>query len=597
MAGPVQERVTDADKRHFDFIDALLGISEALTEKETANVKLYCMHLIPKGQLAQHTRAVDVFHKLIELDKIDQENLDFVEEILERMGRRDLIRDVLRPFQPPDRDIPENPDLQPGTSDGSENTEAREGTIMSNIYVIVHGPVRMIQETLDHLKNNLASLCRTRRAQVMFRGYRRVRSILVHFSIPRGNTAVLRLMAEHSDPRLVYMGVKSLQIDAEPPIEVTQSQAALLFDVKRQLPADDIEVGCSTRMTQQRAPKNWTRLSALNLFSDALPLHLQIAESLEYQGFSFILVQALAEKEKLREQEMGQRIQNLLTKTEEDSNTLMTTRSKLNIEENRSKEALETIIVLEEKLQQAQEYAEKAAKQVASRVTEYTGEKPPGGWSAQIKKTDVATLAGEKKETIPYGGSQSGSEVGNFRSPVCGVCVVMSPSNEIFVVDKGNSRVQVHNTKGVYLRDFRTVVPGTDEKANKLTPHDVSMDANGTLWVVGEGESADYIVQYSKEGRATEKIKLPEPALYVRGIVVDTRNNHILVTEPSGDRGEIQVFRPDGSLVRKFGHPGMRVPDCIKVDGEGNKFVSDWFTRSVYMYDESGKFLRTEVWR
>ncbi|CAH1233019.1 Hypp560 [Branchiostoma lanceolatum] len=112
MAGPVQERVTDADKRHFDFIDALLGISEALTEKETANVKLYCMHLIPKGQLAQLTRAADVFHKLIELDKIDQENLDFVEEILERIGRPNLIRDVLMPFQPPDREIPENPDAQ-----------------------------------------------------------------------------------------------------------------------------------------------------------------------------------------------------------------------------------------------------------------------------------------------------------------------------------------------------------------------------------------------------------------------------------------------------------------------------------------------------
>ncbi|XP_066269120.1 tripartite motif-containing protein 2-like [Branchiostoma lanceolatum] len=69
------------------------------------------------------------------------------------------------------------------------------------------------------------------------------------------------------------------------------------------------------------------------------------------------------------------------------------------------------------------------------------------------------------------------------------------------------------------------------------------------------------------------------------------RNNHILVTD--ADRGEVQVFRPDGSLVRRVGHPEgeMRLPRYITVDGEGNILVSDWFANSVRMYDESGKFL------
>eukprot|EP00058_Branchiostoma_floridae_P002431 XP_002587919.1 hypothetical protein BRAFLDRAFT_87307 [Branchiostoma floridae] len=752
MAGPVRERVTDADRRHFDFMQTLLRISDELTEEETANVKIFCLHLIPKGQLAQLRRAMDVFVKLMELDKIDQENLDFIKEILERIGRQDLIRDVLRRFQPPDREIPENPELQPPgreipedselqpetpqlqpetselqpeTSEllpetpvlppenpepqpenpelqpGESNSyEANEGTTTSNIYVVVHGTMRMIQETLDHLRNRLATLCGTRRSQVKFRGYKKHKSILVLFSIPRENTAVLRHMADHSDPRLVYMGVISLQIDAEVPIKVQQE--APLYDVKRQLPVDDIEVGCSTRTRHQRVPQSWTRLSALNLFSDALPLHLQAAASLEYQGFSYSLVRALVQKDRLREHQVRQAIKNLRNaevdsntlrqKAEVDSNTIMTLRSKLNITENRLKEALETIEVLEEKLQQAQEYAEKAAKQMTSHVTEYRGEKPPGswpqeyrgekppggwpqeyrgekppggwpqeyrgekppgGWSKEVEKADVESQThlagplgstgrpedvgdkagedptvkeedktaamqdsgsggdgrveilgteapGQERHTagtegaasrstgkldqgvITFGGE--GSEPGKFRLPRG---VVLSPSNEIFVADYNNRRVQVHSTEGVYLHHFPTVVPGTGKD---MQPHDVCMDGNGTLWVVRRGETAHHVVQYSTDGTVMAGFDL-EKIGYFRGIAVDMRTNDILVTD--ADQGAVQVFRPDGSLVRTVRHPlgEMLRPWYVTVDGEGNILVSDWDNNFVYVYDESGKFL------
>ncbi|XP_078584574.1 uncharacterized protein LOC144866770 [Branchiostoma floridae x Branchiostoma japonicum] len=707
MAGPVRERVTAADRRHFDFVQTLLRISDELTEEETANVKLFCLHLIPKGQAAQLRRAVDVFQKLMELDKIDQENLDFLKEILERIGRQDLIRDVLRQFQPPGREIPENPDLQPGTS--QQGTIA-EGEETANAFLVIHGQTHMVQETVDRHRRSLASLFGTRRSQVKFRGYKKHKSILVHYSIPRENAAVLRHMADHSDPRLVYMGVKSLQIDAEVPIKVQQEP--LFYDIKRQLPVDDIEVGCSTRTKHQRAPRSWTRLSALNLFSDAMPLHLQVAASLEYQGFSYSLVRALVQKDRLREHQMRQAIQNLRNaevdsntlrqKAGVDSNTIMTLRSKLDITENRLKEALETIAVLQENLKQAQKYAEKAAKQVTAHVTEYRGEKPPGGWpqeyrvekspggwpqeyrgekptggwsqeyrgekppggwsqeyrgekspggsSAQVEKSDTATrkhLAGPVNTTggpgdvgdkpggdltvqeedkrsarqdsgigredvlgseapmqerhtagmegtasrprgdmkqITFGGE--GSEPGKFDFPR-GVMVL--PSNEIFVTDMHNRRIQVHSMEGVYLRHFPTVVPS--KGGYYMGPHDVCIDGNGTLWVVGWGKkAADHVVQYSTDGTAMARFDLKKID-YFRGIAVDMRTNHILVT---ADQGAVHVFRPDGSLVRTVGHPrvgGMRHPRYITVDGEGNILVSEWDTHCVYMYDESGKFL------
>eukprot|EP00058_Branchiostoma_floridae_P002402 XP_002587890.1 hypothetical protein BRAFLDRAFT_87278 [Branchiostoma floridae] len=735
MAGPAREieGFTDEDRRHFEFVRPLIHISDSLTKKETDDVKIYCAHVIPKGMIKGLKRAVDIFLKLKEIGKINQENLDFVEEVLEMIGRRDLARDVLRPAQQPDRAVPENPELQPENPElqpeipesQPENPEPQPGpsdeeartveTPTSNIYTVVHGHSSMTQETVDRHRQNIASACNTRRSQVKFRGYKKHKSILVHFSIPRENTAVLRHMADHSDPRLVYMGVKSLQIDAEVPIKVQQE--ALLYDIKRQLPVDDIEVGCNTRNKHQRAPQSWTRLSALNLFSDALPLHLQAAAILEYQGFSYSLVRALVQKDRLREHQMRQAIQNLRNaevdsntfrqkaevdsntlrqKAEVDSNTIMTLRSKLIIIENRLKEALETIAVLEEKLQQAQEYAEKTAKQVASHVTEnrgekplggwpqeyrgekphggwpqeyrgekphggwpqrYKGEKPPGGWSAhvvQVEKADAASqthqagpvgtawrsgdLGGDKlgddttvkeedkeaasqgsdsdsdgreeildteaseqdrhtagtegaasrstgdrkQRVITFGGM--GTEPGKFRDPRG---VVVSPSNEIFVTDLYNRRVQVHSTEGVYVRHFPTVVPGTDKD---MVPYDVCMDGNGTLWVVGRGETVEHVVQYSTDGTAMAGFDL-EKGIYFRGIAVDMRTNHILVSDP--DQGAVLVFRPDGSLVRTVRHPRgeMRHPRFITLDGEGNILVSDWNNNYVYVYDESGKFL------
>ncbi|CAH1271090.1 TRIM3 [Branchiostoma lanceolatum] len=600
MAGPVRERVTAADRRHFDFAETLLRISDELTEEETADVKLFCRHLIPKSQAVQLRRAVDVFNELIELDKIDQENLDFIEEILERIGRPDLIRDILRPFQPPDREIPENPELQPENPElplknqGTSHKEASaNGNGTSDTYVVVQGQMRMVQETLDRLRNDLARLSGTSRSQVKFRGYKKDESFLVHFSIPRESAALLRHMAQHSDPRLVYMGVKSLQIDAEVPIKVQQEE--LLCGNKRQMPVDDIEVGCSTRTKQQRAPESWTRLSALNLFSDALSLHLQAAASLEYQGFSYGLIRALVQNYQLREHKMRQLIQNLrnaekaakqdgqVEKTDAATQTHLadaadTTGSSGDVSDQFGEES------------PANEDNE-AARQGSDggsdgREAVFGTEATKGGQHiAGVEEAASPFTWDLKQGVITFGGK--GSEPGMFQYPRG---VLVSPRNEIFVTDKGNRRVQVHSTGGVYIRHFPTVVPGTED--NDMEPHDICMDANGTLWVVGVGEIAHHVVQYGTDGTTMKRFDLPMNKYNLsRSIAVDMRTNHILVTDDY--RGEVQVFRPDGSAERTVRRQEGKMTGvgCIAVDGKGNLLVTDWSINSIYVFDESGDFL------
>ncbi|XP_078665731.1 uncharacterized protein LOC144908097 [Branchiostoma floridae x Branchiostoma belcheri] len=126
MAGPVSERVTDADTRHFDYLGTFRRISDALTIEETRVLKLYCSFIIPKGVAERLEKAEEVFHKLMELGKIgpDPETLDFLEELLERMGRQDLVIDLLRPYQQTNREIPKPFELQPETStDGASEEE------------------------------------------------------------------------------------------------------------------------------------------------------------------------------------------------------------------------------------------------------------------------------------------------------------------------------------------------------------------------------------------------------------------------------------------------------------------------------------------
>ncbi|XP_078575647.1 uncharacterized protein LOC144861547 [Branchiostoma floridae x Branchiostoma japonicum] len=188
-----------------------------------------------------------------------------------------------------------------------------------------------------------------------------------------------------------------------------------------------------------------------------------------------------------------------------------------------------------------------------------------------------------KSKTITFGGK--GSENEQFDYP-CGVAV--SDEGEIFVADRGNQRIQVFTLQGSFVRQFPTVVSGEE----KMHQHDVARDGEGNLWVVGNTESAECAVQYNKQGRVLRKFDLQKTG-WNRGVAVDTRTNHILITQTTGN-GEVSVFRPDGTLVKTVGpQQGIKFLGYmyITVDREGNILVSDWLNDCVYVYNEEGQFL------
>ncbi|XP_078590583.1 uncharacterized protein LOC144870410 [Branchiostoma floridae x Branchiostoma japonicum] len=191
-----------------------------------------------------------------------------------------------------------------------------------------------------------------------------------------------------------------------------------------------------------------------------------------------------------------------------------------------------------------------------------------------------------QSQSLTFGGVGSGT--GQFGCPYG---VTVSDEGEIFVADSGNQRIQVFTLQGTYVRQFPTVFSAEE----KMTTYDIAMDREGNLWVVGDKDNAYFAVQYNKHGRVLGKFPLQEKGWY-RGVAVDTRRNHIIITQITGNmyikHGTVQVFRPDGKLVRTVGQQqGMEYPWYITVDSEGNILVSDCDSQHVYVYNEDGQFL------
>ncbi|XP_019619143.1 PREDICTED: RING finger protein nhl-1-like [Branchiostoma belcheri] len=238
-------------------------------------------------------------------------------------------------------------------------------------------------------------------------------------------------------------------------------------------------------------------------------------------------------------------------------------------------------------METAMEQLQETNKNMEARIEALLTAKQPVKSGSQQKYPRVGQPWVEK---VSFGGYGSGR--GEFRGP-CGVAV--SQDNEVYIADRGNSRIQVFTMDGVYIREFTTGLPGdTDEKLLRSTPWDVAVDRNNNLWVV----SKHRVVQYSKEGTrlATKDLPFIDDAdiRWFRGITVSMATEQVIVTEYDGQNGQLRVFNQDGYQVGIYG-AGHRAPKpwwprYVTVDGEGNILVTDSNNHCVHVWDRKGNF-------
>ncbi|XP_066299957.1 tripartite motif-containing protein 3-like [Branchiostoma lanceolatum] len=236
---------------------------------------------------------------------------------------------------------------------------------------------------------------------------------------------------------------------------------------------------------------------------------------------------------------------------------------------------------------------------------------------------------GEKEvKKVKFGGR--GSRKNQFLSPT-GVAV--SETSEIFVADSLNERIAVCDTRGKVVRAFNTVA-----RRQPFRPHDVSVDKDGNLWVVGtmfEVKKKAYIrqnllAQFSNAGRFLTKIDLPLTGV-TSGIAVRADIKHVRVQATSegskkkkkkkgGEKSEeendglenftnaievvvtdqrtrmverkgysescVTVYTPDGTPVKVVGPRNTRKPTGVAVNQKGDLYVTDSWLHCVHVFME-----------
>ncbi|XP_035659380.1 E3 ubiquitin-protein ligase TRIM71-like [Branchiostoma floridae] len=214
-------------------------------------------------------------------------------------------------------------------------------------------------------------------------------------------------------------------------------------------------------------------------------------------------------------------------------------------------------------------------------------------------------------QRVTFGGE--GSENGQFDGPRG---VTVSDEGEIFVADterckhsslRSYGRIQVFTMHGTFVRQFSTPPPFPFRHkytydpffSEQYYPNDVTVDGEGNLWVVGRTctHREESAVQYSKQGKKLRAFRLQKEC---EAVSVDTRRNHILITQIKDSRSNVQVFEPDGTLLRTVGDKSRNIllkeivliyPVSVTLDGERNILVSDSSNHRIHVFKNNGRFL------
>ncbi|CAH1241495.1 TRIM3 [Branchiostoma lanceolatum] len=186
----------------------------------------------------------------------------------------------------------------------------------------------------------------------------------------------------------------------------------------------------------------------------------------------------------------------------------------------------------------------------------------------------------------PFEFGGEGGEPGEFLGAIG---VVVSPSNEIFVAEEFNRRVQVFSMEGTYLRHFVTVVSA--DELDTMEPDSIAIDADCHLWVVGNNKLSGYVVQYTKIGHRMRTLYPSFPNNTFNGVAVSLHRNHVIVAENWKDYSEVKVLLFNGTVVRKFGKLKFNryTPTRVATDSDGNILAADSLRGIVNVYNETGQ--------
>jgi sugar lactone lactonase YvrE len=172
-----------------------------------------------------------------------------------------------------------------------------------------------------------------------------------------------------------------------------------------------------------------------------------------------------------------------------------------------------------------------------------------------------------------------------------GVCV--DSAGNIFVSDEGNSRIQKFDSTGTYVSQFGS---HGESDGQFVKPMGICVDSNDNLYV------CDVLTSHSLDGRLHKfnssgtfqwKVALTGCVAGPYGCHCDLSDN-VLVADPWND--QIKKYDSSGTLLSSFGSTGSGDGQFtgaigVWVDIEGNIYVADKDNDRVQKFNSSGTYM------
>ena len=185
----------------------------------------------------------------------------------------------------------------------------------------------------------------------------------------------------------------------------------------------------------------------------------------------------------------------------------------------------------------------------------------------------------------------------SFNSPTG---LAIDTKGNLYVVDSGNHRVLKFDSEGNLSLEFGKHGKGEGEfnfHEDKGTICGISVDNQGNVFVVDKGNyriqkfdsNGNFLMAWGSKGTGDGQFIRP---IY---IAIDYQGN-VFVTD---DRNPvIQKFDNNGQFLLKWGELGAKEGQFqhatgISIDSKGNVYVSDYENQNIQKFDNNGRYLAT----
>jgi len=170
--------------------------------------------------------------------------------------------------------------------------------------------------------------------------------------------------------------------------------------------------------------------------------------------------------------------------------------------------------------------------------------------------------------------------------------VAVDSSNNVYVTDDVNNRVEKFDSNGNYLTQWGS---GGSGNGQFLNPTGIAADSSNNVYVADIGNyrvekfdsNGNYLTQWGNYGGGNGQFDVPY------GIAVDSSNN-VYVTDLGNDR--VEKFNSNGNYLTQWGGYGsgngqFNYPAGVAVDSSNNVYVGDGNNDRVEKFTSNGTYL------